>query len=184
MKVYKSFYGFYGRRIPKSCRRLPLTYASKWNNLSLSSSSCRCLLWALFLAASLAVGAMWFRRERRHRDWAVMIETESLLLRWWRRRPCSETDKGRPSSREMCLALADASCYVMNWIWEQFDLSFVSLGDKSSALKANSWDNIRSEPIGMLDPRGAVRPFGGAVSATRERPRQGEMYLSLMITLC
>ena len=35
---------FYWRRTPRSWRRRPFTYASKWKSLSLSSSSCRCLL--------------------------------------------------------------------------------------------------------------------------------------------
>ena len=112
---------FYWRRTPRSWRRRPFTYASKWKSLSLSSSSCRCLLKAHFLAASLAAGAMWLRRVKRQRDWAKMIDTEILLLMWWRRRPCSETDNGRPSSKEMCLALTEAS--FLSRSWKSWDIS-------------------------------------------------------------
>ena len=94
-------------------------YASWWYSLSLRASSSLRLEKARFLAASFAPGAMWCNRERRQRDWAVMIDTESLLRRWWRMRPCSESDTGRPSIKEMWEALDMASFLRSSWkSWE------------------------------------------------------------------
>ena len=84
------------------------------------SSICCWLLKAHFLAASLAAGAMWLSLVSRQRDWAVMMETESLLLRWWRMRPCSESETGQPSSKEMCWAFVEASFLRRSWkSWER-----------------------------------------------------------------
>ena len=90
----------------------------RWS-LSFCASSSLYLEKARFFAASLAPGAMWCKRVRRQRDWAVMMETESLLRRWWRIRPCSESDTGRPSSREIWEALDRASFWSSLWkSWE------------------------------------------------------------------
>ena len=97
----------------------PRTRASKWARRSLMTASSLCLATARLLAASRAPGAMWPRRERRHEDWAVMMETDSLRRSWWRRRPRSESETGRPSIWEMWAALEAARFFKSEWkSWE------------------------------------------------------------------
>ena len=65
----------------------------------------------LLFAASFAPGAVWWRRDRRQELWDVTMETDSLLRIWWRRRPRSDSDTGRPSIWEMWTALEVARLF-------------------------------------------------------------------------